>query len=284
LIVAGPKIPLLPQEVESIRTFLHGGGNALFMIEPHIETGLEPVLAEFEMKLEDDMIVDEASHFWSDVTSPAVTRYYRHAVTNEVPLTFFPGVRSILPLPKSDSSVTTEPLVDSSPASYGETDPRRAHFDSDVDLKGPLTIMVLGIKRYGGEPFKLTGVNGSDSNAGPPAEPNQALPPGPAAAAPAAGAGQDASKREYSSRVIVVGDVDFATNSFFHYMGNGVLFLNAVNYLASRENLIGIEPPTYDLPRVNLTNRQMKGTFFLAIVLIPAIAGLVGIGVWWKQR
>ena len=67
-------------------------------------------------------------------------------------------------------------------------------------------------------------------------------------------------------------------------MGNGTLFLNTVNYLASQENLIGLEPRTDDLPRVNLTNRQMKGTFFLSIVLIPALLALVGIAVWWKQR
>jgi ABC-type uncharacterized transport system involved in gliding motility auxiliary subunit len=86
------------------------------------------------------------------------------------------------------------------------------------------------------------------------------------------------------SRVAIIGDSDFATNSFFHIMGNGKLFLNTVNYLASQENLIGIEPRTYDLPRVNLTNRQMKGAFFLSIVLIPALMALIGIAVWWRQR
>ncbi len=86
------------------------------------------------------------------------------------------------------------------------------------------------------------------------------------------------------SRVAIIGDSDFATNSFFHIMGNGKLFLNTVNYLASQENLIGIEARTYDLPRVNLTNRQMKGTFFLSLVLIPALMALVGIAVWWRQR
>jgi ABC-type uncharacterized transport system involved in gliding motility auxiliary subunit len=86
------------------------------------------------------------------------------------------------------------------------------------------------------------------------------------------------------SRVAVVGDSDFATNSFYHIMGNGKLFLNTINFLAAQENLIGIEPRTYDLPRVNLTNRQMKGTFFLSIVLIPALLALVGIAVWWRQR
>jgi ABC-type uncharacterized transport system involved in gliding motility auxiliary subunit len=86
------------------------------------------------------------------------------------------------------------------------------------------------------------------------------------------------------SRIAVVGDSDFATNSFFHIMGNGKLFLNTVNYLASKENLIGLEPRSRDVPRVNLTNRQMKGTFFLAVILIPALLAAVGFAVWWKQR
>ena len=72
-------------------------------------------------------------------------------------------------------------------------------------------------------------------------------------------AGPKVAKFSGKSRVAIIGDSDFATNSFFHIMGNGKLFLNSVNYLASQENLIGIEPRTYDLPRVNLTNRQMKG-------------------------
>jgi ABC-type uncharacterized transport system involved in gliding motility auxiliary subunit len=82
----------------------------------------------------------------------------------------------------------------------------------------------------------------------------------------------------------VIGDSDFATNSFFHIFGNGRLFLNTINYLAVQENLIGLEPKTHDLPRVNLTNRQMKGTFFLSIVLIPALMAVIGVAVWWRRR
>jgi ABC-type uncharacterized transport system involved in gliding motility auxiliary subunit len=93
-----------------------------------------------------------------------------------------------------------------------------------------------------------------------------------------------ASKPGTRSRIAVVGDSDFATNSFYHIMGNGKLFLNTVNYLASQENLIGIAPRTYDLPRVNLTNRQINGTVFLSIVLIPLAMALIGFAVWWRQR
>jgi hypothetical protein len=86
------------------------------------------------------------------------------------------------------------------------------------------------------------------------------------------------------SRIAVVGDSDFATNSFFHIMGNGTLFVNTVNFLAAQENLIGLQPRTADLPRVQLTNRQMKGTFFLSVLLVPAMLAVVGTAVWWKQH
>jgi len=86
------------------------------------------------------------------------------------------------------------------------------------------------------------------------------------------------------ARIVVSGDSDFATNSFYHVLGNGALFLNAVNFLASRENLIGLEPRTYDLPFVSMTNTQMKGTFILSIILIPLLMAAVGVAVWWRRR
>jgi hypothetical protein len=67
-------------------------------------------------------------------------------------------------------------------------------------------------------------------------------------------------------------------------MGNGTLFVNTVNYLAAQENLIGLQPRTADLPRVQLTNRQMKGTFFLSVLLVPAMLAVVGTAVWWKHH
>jgi ABC-type uncharacterized transport system involved in gliding motility auxiliary subunit len=109
---------------------------------------------------------------------------------------------------------------------------------------------------------------------------------GMADAAEALRAGADVAPAgpERRSRIAVVGDSDFATNSFFHIMGNGALFLNTVNFLAAQESLIGIQPRTYDLPRVNLTNRQMKGTFFLSVVLVPAVLAVVGTALWWRRR
>lgn len=80
------------------------------------------------------------------------------------------------------------------------------------------------------------------------------------------------------SRVAVVGDGDFATNSFFSAMGNRDLFLNTVHVLSSADHYVGIAPRTYVSPSLELTGRQMWGSFFVATVAMPALllgAGLV---------
>jgi ABC-type uncharacterized transport system involved in gliding motility auxiliary subunit len=193
------------------------------------------VIREYGVVLDDDIVIDEASHFWADVSSPAVSDYNRHQVTRDLPLTFFPGVRSLSPTAQRVPDTSVVPLVSSSRNSWGQANRERVGFVKGRDVPGPNTLMVVALRRP-------------------------------------------------RSRIAVVGDSDFATNSFFHIMGNGTLFLNTVNYLAAQENLIGLQPRTADLPRVNLTNRQMKGTFFLSVVLVPALLAVVGTAVWWKQH
>ena len=241
LVVAGPKVALLPVEVAAVKEYLARGGKAFFMLDPFVRTGLEPVLREYGVVVDDDIVIDEASHFWADVSAPAVSDYNRHQVTRDLPLTFFPGARSLSPTPQRVPGTSVVPLINSSKNSWGQVHHDRIGFVKGRDAPGPNTLMVVALRRPEG--------------------------------------GEDGR-----SRIAVVGDSDFATNSFFHIMGNGTLFLNTVNYLAAQENLIGIQPRTADLPRINLTNRQMKGTFFLAVILIPALLAVVGTAVWWKQH
>ena len=241
LVVAGPKVPLLPMEVEAVRDYLHRGGHAFFMIDPFVRTGLDPVLRGYGVVLDEDIVIDEASHFWADISAPAVSDYNRHQITRDLPLTFFPGARSLSPTRERVPGTSVVPLVNTSRTSWGQASQDRVGFVQGRDTPGPATLMVAALRREG----------------------------------------EDGTPR---SRIVVVGDSDFATNSFFHIMGNGTLFLNAVNFLAAQEKLIGIQPRTADLPRVNLTNRQMKATFFLSVLLVPALLGMVGTAVWWKQR
>jgi ABC-type uncharacterized transport system involved in gliding motility auxiliary subunit len=262
LVVAGPKVGLLAAEVAAIRAWLRAGGHALFMLDPFVPTGLEPVIREYGIVLDDTIVIDEASHFWADVSSPAVSDYNRHQVTRDLPLTFFPGVRSLSPTPERVPGTSVLPAVNSSRRSWGQGNRDRIEFIDGRDVRAPKTLMALAIRR------PVT-PDGADAIQLGPEERRATIAP-------------DGVTR--ASRIAVVGDSDFATNSFFHIMGNGTLFLNTVNYLAAQESLIGIQPRGRDLPRVNLTNRQMKGTFLAAVILVPAVLTVVGTAVWWRQR
>jgi ABC-type uncharacterized transport system involved in gliding motility auxiliary subunit len=243
LVVAGPKLPLLAVETTAVDAYLAGGGNAFFMLDPFVQTGLDPVLAQYGVVVDDDIVIDEASHFWADMSSPAVTDYNRHQVTRDLPLTFFPGVRSLSPTRERVPRTSVLPLVNSSKRSWGQKNRDRIQFTEGRDERGPKTLMALALRREG------------EDGSGP-----------------------------RRSRIAVVGDSDFATNSFFHIMGNGALFVNTINYLAAQESLIGIPPRTADVPRVDFTNRQMKATFVVSVLLVPALLTVVGTAVWWKQR
>ena len=271
LVVAGPQTELVSSEVKEISRYIEDGGNAFFMLDPFIKTGLEPLIRRLGVVLDDDLIIDEESHFWADVSSPAVTQYNAHAITTDLPLTFFPGARSLSPTEQRVADTYVRPLINSSRQSYGERDPQRAEFDSKTDLPGPLTIMVA--------------VNKDPNYASASQAVMRDLLQAPGEVdTDKLKTEKKVDKDARKSRIVIVGDSDFATNSFFHILGNGRLFLNTINFLTVQENLIGLEPKTYDLPRVNLTNRQMKGTFFLSIVLIPALMAFIGLAVWWRQR
>ena len=267
LIVAGPQSPLLEAELRSIDRYLDEGGNAMFMIDPFVKSGLEPVIRKFGIDLGQGMVIDEASHFWADPSTPAVTDYNRHEITSKLPLSFFPGVRPLVPTKEPVPGVQVRQLVNSSAKSFANADKMRVDYKSGKNVYGPQTLMVTArinpntvesgetlLKRLRGE-----------ETADPKAAPEKTI-----------------ARKE--ARIVVSGDSDFATNSFYHVLGNGALFLNAVNFLASRENLIGLEPRTYDLPLVSMTNTQMKGTFILSIILIPLLMAAVGVAVWWRRR
>lgn len=263
-VVAGPQTPLMQSEIDWISQYIESGHNMLFMLDPNVKTGLEPIIEKLGVVMEDNLVLDPESHFWADVSSPAVTKYNRHSITDDLTLTFFPGVRSLSPTDVRVSNTNVRPLINTSLKSYGETDIAQLGFNDGIDDKGPLTLMVIVQRNpgYGKSAAVIAAELRGETIDEKPA-PEVTGPP---------------------SRIAIFGDSDFATNSFFHIMGNGKLLLSTINYLTKQENLIGLEPKSMDIPRVNLTNTQMKGTFVLSVILIPALMAIIGIAVWWRRR
>ena len=173
-------------------------------------------------------------------------------------LTFYPGVRPITLLP-TPPGVTATPLFASSKESYARPVP-------PVEERQPVA-----------EPAG----RGSASSLA-------ALPPGRRVLAvavegtlPEASGGQAAPS---PFRVVVVGDGDFASNSFFPYMSNSDLVLSMVRWLAREERAPKVGAGVPMTPLILLTGQQMQRIFLVLEVLLPLGVIAVGAMVWWRRR
>jgi len=85
-------------------------------------------------------------------------------------------------------------------------------------------------------------------------------------------------------RMVVAGDADFASNSFFPYLANSDAVLAEIAWLTREERAPSMKPPVEVLPTVALTAEQMRGIFFLTVLLMPGVIALAGGLMWWWRR
>ena len=85
--------------------------------------------------------------------------------------------------------------------------------------------------------------------------------------------------------MIVVGDADFASNSFFPYLANSDIVLGrTVAWLTREERAPAMKPPVEVLPTVSLTGEQMRGIFIVTVLLMPGLIAFAGGAMWWWRR
>jgi ABC-type uncharacterized transport system involved in gliding motility auxiliary subunit len=92
------------------------------------------------------------------------------------------------------------------------------------------------------------------------------------------------AQRDRKGYLIVAGDSDFASNTYFDLSGNGDFFLNMVNYMSEDENLITIKPREKPGQVVLLTEGQGRLLFWLVLVLVPLVVLLAGFTVYYARR
>lgn len=86
------------------------------------------------------------------------------------------------------------------------------------------------------------------------------------------------------TRVVVWGDVDFATNGFIRDGDNASLFLQAVDWLAQPEDLVGAVPNFPKVRELDFTAARSRYTLYLLAGVVPGLWLIAGMLVWVLRR
>lgn len=275
VVIAGPSTDFFQPEMEALNAYVARGGKVLVLLDPVTKPGAptQPLLAQFladwGISAGNDLVIDASGLGQvlgtNDASLPVVVDYPAHAITTGFGrvMTGYPMARSMAPIEGGSNSHTAQPFISTSAQSWAEVDlaslsSGQVALNADKgDKQGPITLGAV------------------------------ASAPATAAAAPPAGntstaAPDTAPKPE--SRVAAIGDSDFAANFAIGIPGNSDLFVNVVNWLGQREDLIGIRAREPEDRRLTLTADQSQRIFWLSIVIIPGIIFASGVYTWWRRR
>ena len=265
VIVAGPRIDFFPNEVDALKKYLAKGGKLLLELDPPDKvdspalTNLNALAHEWGVDVADDILFDLSGMGRLVGTSelvPLAASYPSHPITQGFRLvTGYPLARSVTAVSGGVGGHIAQSFVETSQQSWAKNDARAVmnskkgiEIDEAKDKHGPLAVA--------------------------------AAVSGPATAAPAG----DASAAKPETRVIVIGDSDFAANAYLGIGGNRDFFMNMSGWLSQQENLISIRPKEADDRRITLTATQQANIQWLALLVMPGLIFGSGVYTWWRRR
>jgi ABC-type uncharacterized transport system involved in gliding motility auxiliary subunit len=253
LIIANPRTTFLPAESAAVEAYLQHGGSlfAMFDLGFVLEPRLAALIEKLGVRLPQEAVVDPLSHYSTDAEMVAVTSYQPSPMTQSASMTFYPGVRPIAPVQPAQG-IKTLPLFSSSSDSY--TRPVQPVGVRDIEDKKP------------------------------PARGQPEAPTPHVLAVAAEGELPGAAAGTPRMRAIIVGDGDFASNSFLPYLSNGDLAMAMVRWLVREERTTTVATRIPVPPMILLSGAQMKAIFLLVEVALPLLVFALGAIVWWRRR
>lgn len=277
LVIAGPSKAFATEEVNIIRKYLDEGGKLLVMLEPAISpnapSGLKSLLAEYGVRLRDDVVIYNKVNMpmfgLQLVTEVYVSKdeYQEHKITKDMKklTTVFFGACAIESAPSHETTAfgskkyITKPLAYAPDQAWGELTIKpdvKPVFHPDEDVSGPIS---LAVAIEPADPNAIVGLSGQRASSM-----DKITPEG--------------------TRIVVFTDVDFAANQFIRKPGNQDMIMNSVNWLAQKETQLGISGKTPEFRTASFNHNQMKIIFWLSIGALPLITIITGGIVWWKRR
>ncbi|MEN8165488.1 MAG: GldG family protein [Acidobacteriota bacterium] len=267
LAIVGPTQAFTEAEITTIDTFLQGGGRLLVALDPLIEpdgrmrmTRLEALLSDWDVEIRADLVIDPSKKLpFYDLSAVYLDAYGAHPITGGMEgfAVLFMVARSVAAVAEPIGTVTN--LVETSAEGWGETDLsqliRGEPVDSgQSDTPGPVAVG-LAVE------YTPEGPEGMDDDTSDEPSPDAA-----------------------GTRLVVMGDSDFLSDTEISNAGNSVLAVNAFNWLATQEHALGIPPRAVEQSGMYLTGSQMQMILLLILIVMPGAAIAAGIVVWRHRR
>lgn len=265
LVIAGPRTDLLADELIKINAYLERGGGVFALLEPDSSPSLNAFLTRWRMRFPDALVADgdnamaQGEPLTMRVANPTT---YSLITTRLVGDPVFSLARPIEILDDDPgANFATRAILRTGKEAW--TIPSRTgqiagatDFDAGRgDVRGQSVLAAQVVIETGGE------------------VPEDAI------------TDTDEAPRA-TSRIVVLGDSDFADNFFIELLGNKDLFVNSVNWLAKEDELIAIRPQKKAVGREQLflSGRQSYWSFMNFTVLQPlAVLAVGGIVFAWRK-
>jgi ABC-type uncharacterized transport system involved in gliding motility auxiliary subunit len=269
VIVAGPRIDFFPPEIDALKKYLEKSGKLLLELDPPDKpdspplTNLIALVHDWGADVGNDIVVDVSGMgrmLGTDASVPVVTSYPPHPITERFNfITAFPLARSVTPVMGGVNGHVAQTILETGPRSWAESDIKSLLTSGKVSLdestgdkKGPISIGTA-----------VSAASSATDAAKPPAAEAQAKP---------------------ETRVVTIGDSDFAANAGLGIQGNRDLFMNIIGWLSQQENLISIRAKEPDDRRITLTQTQQTNILWLSLLIVPGFIFGSGVYTWWRRR
>jgi ABC-type uncharacterized transport system involved in gliding motility auxiliary subunit len=259
IVIAGPQYDFSEREMKLLRDFWEKQGRILLLLDPSAKTPkLTAFLYEFGVKMNDDRLMAMVK---TGIQEMARVRDVLGRFLPDSPITkrladvrgIFVGGTCSLTLEQDRvraANVRLQPLIQAekgywAEADYNSTDEAKLQGDAAQNPGTPLTIGVSIEK----------------------------------------GGSADERVQANSSRMVVVSNASFIQDNAITQDQQALDFISgSVNWLLSREQMIGIAPKVPKTLTFSLDESAMRNLRWLILVLMPLIPAVLGFGVWWQRR
>jgi len=296
VVVGDPQLDFMPAEREMLAAHVASGRALFVMLEPTRTPGLASDLARYNLAVGDDLVLEQNPNYQlmgGDLSYIVLSgeSFDFHPITNPIRgAVLLRVVRSVTRLDPDMTGIQVQELAKTSAFAWAESDYMASTSpvpDPGIDRLGPVPVMAVAEivdPQVIGVGSTQVVVGGGDTRVEPGADPDEVDSRAAQAVEPSVVQGVPAFTPKAGGRVVVIGDVDFATNELLDQFNNRDLLLNTLAWLVGEDDHISVRSDAGTGGRFNMTETQFLIVALLSLLIAPGMAVMGAVGAWRDRR